>query len=770
LRLLTGVSFRLFYSIIKTMREILDKIRKSTHYAGQFARIVHIPAEQIELLPIPEGLPLAVRQYLESKSISGLYPHQVAAFDAVSRGENVIITTGTSSGKTLAFNLPVVSTLLTSKSSTAIYIYPTKALARDQTEKLHAVSGGNITLGTYDGDTPQGSRIYLRKNAQIIITNPDLLHVGILPYHTNWARFFSRLKFVVGDEAHYYSGILGTHVSEIMRRLRRVANLYGAHPQFLLASATLNNPEEFSFNLVGERFTHISGPQTHQHEKIFALFNPALVDAKTNTRRSYYKEAVWLTELLIREGKRTIVFSRSRRGVELITKYLKAALPKEMKNLVSSYRAGYLKEERKAIEKKLKNGELLAVITTNALELGIDIGDLDATIIAGYPGTISSLFQESGRSGRNKNSLTIFITSPNPLDQYFVKDPDYLFSKKFESVSVNPQNYYILKPHLKCAAFEYPLIKNVDSEYFGNAAVRIIDELSANEILENRNGKYYYAVRDYPASQVDIRGSGGQEIALIDEDTDEILERISMKRALEEAFKGAVYMHLAETYVVKELNLSDKFALLKRSKVNYYTDSLELHKIEVKSILKERKTLGTTLYFGDVTVSERVVGFIMKQYGTDAKVGAKELDLPETHFDTKAFWFPLSEKAEKTVLKSGEEIPGTIHASEHLLVAMMPLLVVCDRNDVGGVSHPMHPDLERPGIFIYDGAEGGVGLSEKGFELFEDLVFAAYKTVATCPCEDGCPSCIYSPKCGNDNKPLSKKGAIVLLGEMINEE
>lgn len=751
------------------MREILEKIRKSEHYSGQFARIVHIPAEKIPIEQIPDNINKRIVEFLKSRGIEGLYKHQVETFNAVKNGENVIITTGTSSGKTLAFNIPVLDALLSEKQASALYIYPTKALARDQTDKLHAIVNGAFTLGAYDGDTPQSSRIFLRKNARIIITNPDLLHVGILPYHTNWARFFSRLKFVVVDEAHYYSGILGTHVSEIIRRLRRISNLYDAHPQFILASATLSNPDEFSFKLVGERFVHIDGPQSHQYGKIFALFNPALVDEKTNTRRSYYKEAVWVTKILIDAGKRVIVFSRSRRGVELITKYLKAALPEKKKALVSSYRAGYLKEERKRIERKLKTGELLAVVTTNALELGIDIGDLDATVIVGYPGTISSLFQESGRSGRKKNSLTIFITSPNPLDQYFVKDPDYLFSKKFEAVSVNPENYYILKPHLRCAAYEYPLERHIDSEYFGNSVNPMIDEFVKEDVLEERNGKYYYAVRDYPANSVDIRGSGGQEISLIDEDTDEVLERISFKRALEEAFKGAVYMHLAETYVVKELNLFDKYAILKKSKVNYYTDSLELHKIDVKKVLKQRKVLGTTLYFGEVVVSERVVGFIMKRYGTDAKIGAKELDLPETHFETKAFWFPLSERAEKTVIESGEEIPGTIHATEHLLVAMMPLLVVCDRNDIGGVSHPLHPDLNRPGIFVYDGAEGGVGLAEKGFEVFEELVHSAYKTVATCPCEDGCPSCIYSPKCGNDNKPLSKKGSIILLSEMLNE-
>ncbi len=749
--------------------EIIGKIKSDRNYAGQFVSVRELHGESLPSIGFPENIHPFFFEYFKKKGIRGLYLHQIKVFRFANYGMNVIVTSGTSTGKTLAFNIPVLNKLFSDKKSTAFYIYPTKALARDQLKKLDELIEGRFVFGVYDGDTPQGSRTFLRKNARLIMTNPDLLHLGILPYHQNWARFFANLKYVVIDEAHYYSGILGTHVAEIMRRLRRIANFYGAYPQFILASATLGNPKEFAERLVGENFEVVSDFALPPNRKVFAMFNPATIDKKTNTKRSIYREAVWLIKLLVENNIRTIVFSRSRQGTELIAKYLKNALSKDKKNLVSSYRAGYTKEDRRAIEKALKSGDLLAVVTTNALELGIDIGDLDATIIVGYPGTISALFQESGRSGRKRESITIFITSSNPLDQYFVKDPEYIFSKKFESISLNPSNFYILKPHMKCAAFEIPLEENLDREYFGITAHGIISKLSEEKTIEKSGQRYYYSLRDFPAANVDIRGSGGQEISLIDADTDEVIERISLKRALEEAFKGAVYLHRAESYVVEELNLPSRFALLKKKNVNYYTDSLVVHRIEVKKVVDEREVFGTKLFFGDVMVSEKVVGFIRKQYGTEQKIGAEEIDLPETIFETKAFWFPLSENAESAVVQSGEEIPGSIHAAEHLLVAMMPLIVVCDRKDVGGVSHPLHPDTNRPTIFVYDGAEGGVGLAEKGFERFESLLNAAYKTVSSCPCEDGCPSCIYSPKCGNDNKPLSKKGAILLLGEMLNE-
>jgi DEAD/DEAH box helicase domain-containing protein len=641
-------------------------------------------------------------------------------------------------------------------------------LAHDQLEKISDIlANENIIFGAYDGDTPFSERNFLKKRARILLTNPDLLHLGILPYHTNWDKFFSRLSFVVIDEAHYYRGVLGSHMSEIMRRLRRISHYYGNFPQFILSSATLQNPEEFAFKLIGERAQRIGFSTAIPFKKYFIFFDPLRIASKTNLKRSSYKEAVWIMEELLKNNLRTIVFARSRRGVEMMTKDLLSKINSADRNLVSSYRAGYLKELRNDIEEKLRSGEIKTIITTNALELGIDIGDLDATIIIGYPGTISSVFQESGRSGRNDASITIFIAGANPLDQYFIKDPDYLFRKSFESIAINPDNPYILTPHIKCASYEMPINDTIDSEYFGGSLNDSLRTLLRQGVLEQRGHKFYYALRDYPASKVNIRGSSGQDIILINKETNEVLEIISMRRAVEEVFEGAIYFHLADPYFVSELNLQSKYALLSKTNLNYYTDSLAIHRIDVKGISKKEKFHRLNMYFGDVLVSETTIGFMKKQYGTDKKTGEEELKLPEMTFNTKAFWFTLNLSLEKLIKEREEEILGTIHAVEHLLVAMMPIVVICDRNDVGGVSHPLHPDTGKPTIFVYDGAEGGVGLAEKGFERAEELFTAACKAVSTCSCKTGCPSCIFSPKCGNRNNPLSKRGAIALLKEIL---
>ena len=753
---------------LNMIKYIIEELKKNKNYNNQFVKIFEVPCKSFDLLSVPGFLHNTLQQYLLREDIVSLFPHQIETINSIRDGENVIITTGTATGKTLSFNLPVLDYLLKNKNSTALYIYPTKALAHDQLKKINDILvNENIVFGAYDGDTPFSERNFLKKRARILLTNPDLLHVGILPYHTNWDKFFSRLKFVVIDEAHYYRGILGSHMSEIMRRLRRISHYYGSFPQFILSSATLQNPEEFAFKLVGERARRVGFSTVAPFKKYFIIFDPPRLDAKTNLKRSIYKEAVWIMEELLKNNLRTIVFARSRRGVEMVTKDLLSKTNATDRNLISSYRAGYLTELRKDIEEKLRSGEIKTIITTNALELGIDIGDLDVTIIIGYPGTISSVFQESGRSGRNGASITIFIAGINPLDQYFIKDPDYLFRESFESIAINPDNPHILTPHIKCASYEMPINDTIDPEYFGRSLNDSLSALLRQEVLEQRGHKFYYALRDYPAAKVHIRGGSGQDIALINEETDEVLEIVSVRRAVEEVFKGAIYFHLADPYFVHELNLQDKYALLSKTNLNYYTDSLAIHKIDIKGINKKEKFHRLDMYFGDVLVSETTIGFMKKQYGTDKKIGEEELKLPVMTFTTKAFWFTLNLSLEKLIKKTEEEILGTIHAVEHLLVAMMPIVVMCDRNDVGGVSHPLHPDTGKSTIFVYDGAEGGVGLAEKGFERAEELFTAAYKTVSTCSCKTGCPSCIFSPKCGNRNNPLSKRGAIILLKEIL---
>lgn len=748
---------------------ILKELQTDGNYHGQFVKTFEIKTELPSLSAIPKDLHPSIKNYLKNKGINELYPNQIEAMQEIKKGKNIIITTSASSGKTLAFNIPIINYLSKNLKSSALYIYPTKALTQDQFEKVtEIIKEIGINAGIYDGDTPQDRRTYLRRHSRLLLANPDILHIGILPNHTNWSNFFSNLKFVVVDEAHYYSGVLGSHMSEIMRRLRRISHYYGSYPQFILASATLKNPEEFSFKLIGERFKLIGGFDNLPFKKKLIILNPPLIDYASNLRRSIYKEAVWILKKFLKNNVKTIAFVKSRQGVELVTRMLKSSLEPGEIEFVSSYRAGYTKETRHEIESKLKKSEIKTVITTNALELGIDIGDLDATVIVGYPGSISSIFQQSGRSGRRGDSLSILITGSNPIDQYFAKDPDYIFTKNVESISIDPENQYIETPHIKCASYEIPITPEVDNEYFGKTTKNIIEKLSENGILERRSEKYFFTDRYSPAPEINIRGAGQEQVRLINSENNQTIERVSRDRAIEETFKDAVYLHLADTYVVKELNLQDNFAILEKKDVDYYTDSLATETIWIQKLINEKKFKKINIFFGDVLVEEKVRGFVKKQFESDRRMGVEDLALPLIKFITKAFWFTISEEMCKKIVNLHEDLPGTIHAVEHLLVGMMPLIVLCDRNDVGGVSYAIHPDTQKATIFVYDGVEGGIGLTELGFERIDELLKLAYKTVSECTCKEGCPSCIFSPKCGNENNPLSKNGAKILLKEILS--
>ena len=740
---------------------LLREIKSSEDYRGQIVKIFDIPGDTYERFDFPLDIDSKLRKKLEDNGIFGLYRHQIEAYNLLKDGHNVIITSSTSSGKTLAFNVPIISKLNKDPQATALYLYPTKALAQDQLEKLHEIT--DLQSSTYDGDTPAQERINLRKYSRIIIANPDILHVGILPNHMLWSRFLTGLKFVVVDEAHYYSGVLGAHFAMVMRRLRRILSYYGSYPQFILSSATLENPVEFAFKLVGERFEWVKGPLNPQYRKSFLIYNPPVVNEALNLRKNIIQESVNLIEKLLKNNETVIAFVKSRQGVEILTKLLQERLGKSFE--ISPYRAGYTKTLRREIERKIKEGYIKCVVATNALELGIDIGELDSTVIVGYPGSVASLFQQSGRSGRTHESVTFFITSSNPLDQYFTKDPNYIISRKFESLNIDLNNPYILKPHLLCASYELPIDAEVDNEYFGNSVKELIFEFEKNNLLTKRGSKYFLNSKKSPAPGINLRSAGEENIKLIDIDTKNVLERISKSRALEEAFVGAVYMHLGETYVVKVMDLENKEVYLKKETTDYYTDSLAVETIWIDNILKEKKVKNLNVYYGEVTVEEVIRGFVKKQFFTDRKIETLPLELPKIEFKTKALWFTIENNITEKIKKT-DDFLGAIHAAEHALVGVMPLIVQCDRNDVGGVSHPMHPDTNMTTIFLYDGIEGGVGITEKAYDRIEELLEKAFISISTCPCKDGCPSCIYSPKCGNENNPLSKTGAIKLLMEI----
>ncbi|MFU2157655.1 DEAD/DEAH box helicase [Caldisericum sp. AR60] len=745
------------------LEHLIREIRSSETYKGQIVKLFEIEGQNYEVFDFPDELHKDLKEKLKNKGIFGLYKHQLETFDLLNKGLNLIITSSTASGKTLAFNIPIINKLSKDRNASALYLYPTKALAQDQLEKL--VEFTQITAYTYDGDTPAEERHYLRKFGRIIISNPDILHVGMLPNHILWSRFLSNLKFVVIDEAHYYSGVLGSHISMVLRRLRRILSYYGSYPQFILSSATLENPLEFAYKLVGERFELVKGPINSPFKKLFIIYNPPIVNEAMNLRKNIIQEATNLIEILLKTNQTVIVFVKSRQGVEILTKLLQERLGESF--LISSYRAGYSKELRRSIEKKIKSGEIKCIVATNALELGIDIGELDSTVIVGYPGTIASLFQQSGRSGRTHESTTFFLTSSNPLDQYFTKDPDYLFRGKFESLNIDLNNPYILKPHILCAAYELPIQIDVDSEYFGNTLKETISDLQKENLILKKGDKHFFNGRKSPAPQVNLRSSGEENIKLIDLEKNTILERISKNRALEEAFLGAVYLHLGETYLVKKMDLENKEIYLKKEMTDYYTDSLAIETILIDNILKEKNVFKVKAYFGEVTVEEVIRGFVKKQFFTDRKIETLPLELPKIDFKTKALWITIDNNITEKIKKI-DDFLGAIHAAEHAMVGILPLIVQCNRNDIGGVSHPMHPDTNQTTIFLYDGIEGGVGITEKAFERLDELIETALKSITSCPCKDGCPSCIYSPKCGNENNPLSKSGAVMLLREIIS--
>ncbi|BAL80944.1 DEAD/DEAH box helicase [Caldisericum exile] len=742
---------------------ILREIKYSGEYKGQIVKTFNIERESYEIFDFPSEIDKEIKQKLKKKGILGFYKHQLEAFNLLKKGFNIIITSSTASGKTLSFNIPIVSELSKNEIATALYLYPTKALAQDQLEKISELT--NISAFTYDGDTAPQDRQYIRKHGRIVIANPDILHVGLLPNHTLWSRFLINLKFVVIDEAHYYSGVLGSHFSMVLRRLRRLLAYYGSYPQFILSSATLENPLEYSSKLVGEKFELIKGPLNPPFGKLFVIYNPPIVNEALNLRKNIIQEAVNLIEVLLKNNQTVIAFVKSRQGVEILTKLLQERIGNTFS--VSPYRAGYSKELRRTIERKLKSGEIKCVVATNALELGIDIGELDATVIVGYPGSISSLFQQSGRSGRTHESITFFLTSSNPLDQYFTKDPEYLFRGKFESLNIDLSNPYILNPHILCASYELPIQWDVDKEYFGDNLKWTLQELERGGLLVRKGDKYFLNGRKSPASQVSLRSSGEDNIRLIDVETNTVIERISKNRALEEAFVGAVYMHLGETYVVKNMDLENREIYLQKEVTDYYTDSLSIETIWVDNILKEKDVFKVKAYFGEVTVEEVIRGFVKKQFFTDRKIETLPLELPKITFKTKALWITIDDKITDKI-KKVEDFLGAIHAAEHAMVGVTPLVVQCDRNDIGGVSHPLHPDTGMTTIFLYDGIEGGIGITEKAYDRIEDLLEKALRSVSSCPCKDGCPSCIYSPKCGNENNPLSKNGAIMLLYEILS--
>jgi DEAD/DEAH box helicase domain-containing protein len=718
-------------------------------------------AREALLAPLPEELHPRVREALASQGVEALWAHQAEAWEAAQRGEHLIVTTGTASGKTLAFNLPVLDALAREPKRRALYLYPTKALAQDQLRALGAFRLPKLRAAIYDGDTAAERRWQVRKWANLILSNPDMLHVGVLPHHDRWGDVLSNLAYVIVDEAHVYRGVFGSHVANVLRRLRRLARVYGADPQFLLASATIANPGELGARLLGVETTVVGDDAAPRAERTVALWNPPLTDEELGLRGSALGEASKLMADLVSRGLRTLCFAKSRRAAELIHRFTADRLGDD--SLLSPYRAGYTPAQRREIERRLLEGELLGVSATNALELGIDVGLLDCVISVGFPGTIASLRQQWGRAGRRGHGLAVLVASEDALDQYFMREPRTLLGRRVEAAILDHENQRVLDGHVLAAAFEAPL-DDADREVLGEAALERAAELPE---LRRTQAGYVWAGRDYPAARVSLRSTGPEAFTIVDASSGTVLGIVEQERAYGTVHEGAIYLHLGESYRVRELDLVARAAVVEPFSGDYYTQpKVETTTAIVEAASVERK-LGTELAFGSVVVTDQVVGYQKRSIQTQESLELVALELPQTEFETEAVWF-LPEAWMLEGLEREPRLLGSLHAAEHSLIALLPLWAMCDRWDIGGLSTNLHFQTGRPTIFVYDGHSGGVGITERGFEVFERWVEDTARLLRGCPCERGCPSCVQSPKCGNLNEPLDKAGALALLDRMLS--
>jgi DEAD/DEAH box helicase domain-containing protein len=719
------------------------------------------PARAPRLAPLPEGLHPKVADALAARGIEQLFTHQADAWDAAQRGEHLVVATGTASGKTLAFNLPVLDALARQPKTRALYLYPTKALAQDQIRSLTELKPPAIKPAIYDGDTESSRRWQIRKWSNLILTNPDMLHVGVLPHHDRWGDVLHNLRYVVVDEAHVYRGVFGSHVGNVLRRLRRLARIYGADPQFLLASATIANPGELARRLLGVEATTIEQDGAPKAERTILLWNPPLTDEELGLRASALGEAARLMASLVERGVRTLCFAKSRKSAELVHRFTAQRLGDATR--LSPYRAGYTPAQRREIERRLVEGDLLGVSATNALELGIDVGLLDAVICVGFPGTVASLRQQWGRAGRRGHGLAAMVATEDALDQFFMRDPEALLARRVEAAILDHANPRVLDGHVRSAAFEAPLDEK-DTDTLGTEA---LDRAAQLPDLRRKDNGFVWAGRDYPAGRFGLRSATPNSFTVVDISTGSLLGLVEQERAYSTVHQGAVYLHLGESYRVAELDLENRTALVEPYTGDEYTQAKKDTMTAIVEPLREERRLGLGLTFGRVVVTEQVVAYQRKRIGDNETIETLPLDLPETEFETEAIWFvPEEEMLEG--LTDITRLLGALHAAEHAMIAILPLWAMCDRWDIGGLSTNLHFQTGRPTIFVYDGHAGGVGINERGFDVFEGWVADTARLLEGCPCDHGCPSCVQSPKCGNLNEPLDKGGALQLLQRMLS--
>lgn len=744
--------------------EYVEAFKRSRHLARQIVYSHVYQEKKARFGTLESSLHPELFQMLEGIGLSRLYTHQAEAIDRVRAGENIVVATPTASGKTLIYNVPVIEKFLERPASRALYLFPLKALAQDQLKAFHRMSGALPSgarpgAAIYDGDTSQWERAKIRKNPpNCLFTNPEMLHLSLLPYHGSWAAFWKNLSHVIIDEVHTYRGIMGSSMGWVFRRLMRICGRYGSNPTFILCSATVGNPEELAKNLTGLKFTAVTESGSPQGKRHLILVDPEGAGAA--------QTAVQLLLAALKRELRTIVYTQSRKMTELVSLWAKQRAGRRS-DKISAYRAGFLPEERRLIEARLSSGELFSVISTSALELGIDIGILDICILVGYPGTLMSLRQRGGRVGRSsRESAVILVSGEDALDKYFMHHPAELIERPSEKAVVNVYNRKVMERHLICAATEEPISRQ-ESVLQDRTIKKQVERLVEKGRLYTTEGKgHFVSLRKYPHREVELRGSG-RSFQIISDDGATI-GTLDGFRVFREAHPGAVYIHRGETFLVKKLDIEARRVTVNRVGVDYFTRVRASKETEILEVLKSCVAFGSHVFWARLLISEQVIGYEVRHVRGQRLINRVDLDLPSQKFETEGMWITIPEKVKKEAEKRFFHFMGGIHAVEHAAIGIIPLLVLCDRNDLGGISTTFHHQISSAAVFVYDGVPGGVGLTQKAFHEADNLIDTTLATIKGCPCKTGCPSCVHSPKCGSGNRPIDKAAALFVLEAIRN--
>ncbi len=755
---------------------LLGKLEQAEWYHSQLAAVRVVKGRKAHYGTLEPPLPESLERRLSERGIKRLFSHQVEAINSLRRGEHTAVMTSTASGKTLCYLLPILEDMEEHPNNCSLLLYPTKALAQDQLRKTRdLIAEQKVVANVYDGDTPVSRRPAIRKSSHLIYSNPDMLHMAILPNHNLWASFFANLRWVVLDEVHTYRGVFGSHTANVIRRLRRVCSMYGAEPMFACCSATVTNAQELVEGLTGLPFQVIDQDGSPSGNKHFALWDPW---AEEGTARggdlSANTEAARLLGFLMREEVRSIAFVRARVIAELILRYVREALRHEDRELAKklmSYRAGYLPEERREIERRLFNGELLAVVATTALEVGVDIGGLEATVMVGYPFTIASTWQQAGRSGRGtEDSVAILMLYDNALERYLLKHPEFLLDSPVERTLLAAENPFILAGHLLCAAYEGPIGEG-DLAFFPEGARELLPVLEEEGYLAPRprpGGRtaWHWNGAGFPNEQINIRSASGRPYSIRLGETMQEIGSVDGDRAFYHVHPGAIYLHQGESFLVEDLDLAARVAKVRRTRAEYYTQPVSDSDVRLREVWEERKIGGAEARLGEAFVTERVVGYRRRRVFTGEIMEEHPLDLPPNEFNTIAFWLTFPPGFAKGLPVT--DFLGALHAMEHASIAVLPLFAACDRLDLGGFSHLQHPDTGVPTLAIYDSYPGGVGIAKRGYEVLEELLRTTREAIGNCPCESGCPACVQSPSCGDNNEPMDKAGSLAVLEAVVS--